>query len=309
MNTLPSFIIKNEPLARHTYYKIGGSAEYFAEPKSIEELKECIQFIKSNKLSYWLLGAGSNILIQDAPLKGVVVSTSTLNRKLDLEITPSSKAKITAGCSIMAIHLLRKAMSEGLEGLECIIGIPGCVGGMTVMNAGTKVVEFGKILKSISVFNLKTESFRKIEARESFFSYRENHFLKKHDLVYEVEFELSQNDPLKIQEKITSALNERKASQPIDKPSCGSVFKNPDPKNKVFSWKLISDAGLRGLKIGNAQVSELHTNFIINLGGATAQNVLDLIAKIKETVLQKFNIQLEEEVKYISQKSYSDFSN
>lgn len=290
------FIQENIILAPYTYYKIGGPAKYFATPTSAKDLFEISDFIKKNNLKYFILGAGSNILFDDRGYDGVVIQTSKLNKTCTI-----NHDILTLGCSVKVIQALRYCMQNGIDGLEILAGVPGDMGGVICMNAGTKLGEIKDVCVMVHTFNLMDHTQYNYFGDELKFLYRKNHFLKPNDIVLSCDVRLQPNiDPKIVQNKISKLLDERKKSQPIDKPSCGSVFKNPDPLNKVFAWKCISDAGLRGFRSGNAQISELHSNFIVNLGGATSQDVKNCIQEAKTQVKAKLKISLEEEVQIIS---------
>ncbi len=288
-------IEKNVPLASYTYYKIGGAAQYFALPQSIEDLNECTRFLNDNPMPFFILGAGSNLLISDKGFSGFVIRVSKLNTKLEL-----NSDRLTVGTSVLVIQLLRKCMNEGLDGLKMLVGIPGSMGGLISMNAGTKSGEIKDILEEVITYNLLTGKTKQWSTSELKFKYRKNLFLNSEDIIYESILRINPNhDPKRIQAEITTLLENRKKSQPIEKPSCGSVFKNPDPENGIHAWKLISDAGLRGYQIGGAQISQQHCNFIINLGNAKSTDVRSLIEEAKKRVFNQFGIMLEEEVQYV----------
>ncbi len=294
-NILKNILIQeNIKLAPRTYYRIGGVARFFSEPCCNEDLVVLGRFIQNEKLPFFILGAGSNVLFLDEGFSGLVIHTSKLN-----PFVVQKDAELNCSASILVIQVLRHCMQQGLSGFEFLVGVPGNMGGVLYMNAGTKLGEIKDVVKEITVFNLMS-GVQKVFTRDKIqYTYRTQHFLEEGDLILSAKLEGAHSDPKKIQKEIQILLENRKKTQPIDKPSCGSVFKNPDPKKGVFAWKLIESAGLRGHKIGNAQISPLHTNFIVNLGGAKAVDVLSLIELAKEQVYEKFKIVLEEEVKTI----------
>lgn len=296
MTNNTKLIQENIKLAPYTYYKIGGPAKFFAVPNNAKDLFEISDFIKKVNLKYFILGSGSNILFDDKGFDGIVIQTNKLNQTCNI-----SHDILTLGCSVKVIQALRFCMQNGIDGLEILAGVPGDMGGVICMNAGTKLGEIKDVCVMVHTFNLMNHSQHTYLGEQLKFSYRKNNFLKPHDIVLSCDLRLKPNTDTKIvQDKITKLLEERKKSQPIDKPSCGSVFKNPDPSKKVFAWKCIADAGLRGFKSGNAQISELHTNFIVNMGGATSQDVKNCIYEAKKQVKDKLGIDLEEEVQIIS---------
>ncbi len=281
-------------LAPLTYYKIGGPAKYFVEPSSLEDLKEISAFIRKEKCRYFVLGAGSNILVRDEGFDGLIIQTADLDKTLLQEADA-----LNVGASVMVIQVLRHCMNTGLSGLELLAGIPGNMGGVFYMNAGTKLGEIKDVVQEITTYDFETEKTRVISKSKLKYTYRKNHFLKPSEIILSGKIKSHFTEPAIIQEKIKTLLDARKKTQPIDKPSCGSVFKNPDISKGLHAWKLITDAGLKGHRIGNAQISEQHANFIVNLGGAKATDVIELIQLAKSKVLEKFNITLEEEVKIL----------
>ncbi|MEW6056725.1 MAG: UDP-N-acetylmuramate dehydrogenase [Bdellovibrionota bacterium] len=286
---------ENVKLAPFTYYKIGGHARYFVQPESVQQLEEISRFLNSTKNPYFILGAGSNVLFDDDGFEGLIIQTSKLNRTLE----HPSPSCIKAGSATQVIQLLRLCMNEGISGFEFLVGIPGNVGGALYMNAGTKLGEVKDVLQEITTFDLLSGEERKYDRQQIRYEYRSQHFLSAHEIITGGTFTCAQSTPERVQAEIQALLALRKKSQPIDKPSCGSVFKNPDPAKGLHAWKLIADTGLRGHRIGAAQISELHTNFIINLGGAKAKDVLGLISLAKNKVKDAFGISLEEEVRII----------
>ncbi len=296
MSALPNCIQENIELAPLTYYKIGGPAKYLATPSSAKELFEISDFLKNNNVKYYILGAGSNVLFDDKGFNGLIIHTDKLNHTCTMK-----NDILTVGASVRVIQVLRYCMQNGIDGLEILAGIPGDMGGVVCMNAGTKLGEIKDVCVMVHTFNFGTHSQRTILSEELKFSYRKNHFLKPHDLILSCDLKLKPNvDPKVVQNKISKLLEERKKTQPIDKPSCGSVFKNPDPSKKIFAWKCITDVGLKGYRSGNAQISDLHANFIINLGGATSQDVKSCILEAKTRVRDQLGILLEEEVQVVT---------
>lgn len=302
---IPPCVRENTPLAPFSYYKIGGPARFFAEPTSTDELAQVAAFIKEGALPYFILGAGSNILFDDAGFDGVVIQTGRLNRALGRVENDC----IQAGASVTVAQLLRFCGAQGLAGLEFLVGVPGTVGGVLYMNAGTKTGEAAGVAAEVKTFDLDTGALKTHGGDEIQYSYRTQRYLGPHELVLEGRFRAQPGDPKEIQARIQQMLAARKASQPIDKPSCGSVFKNPDPQKNIHAWQLISQAGLRGHRIGGAQISEMHCNFIVNLGGAKASDVRALIELAKAEVKNRFGILLEEEVKLVLHKGTTTLPN
>lgn len=291
---MTSLIRENVNLAPFTYYKIGGPARYFAQPASVDDLRELSGFLRRENARYFILGAGSNVLIDDAGFEGLVISTSKLDRTLQ-----ASGPTIEAGASVPVIQVLRHCMAQGIGGFEFLAGIPGSIGGVVCMNAGTKLGEAEKAIVEVRAFDLALNTSRSILREEMHFEYRSQRFLQPDEMIVRATLCGYASDPRKVQNDLQALLGARSKSQPVDKPSCGSVFKNPEPSRGIHAWKIISDVGLRGHRLGNAQISELHTNFIVNLGGARASDVLALINEAKNRAKNQLGITLEEEVRII----------
>jgi UDP-N-acetylmuramate dehydrogenase len=305
MSHLPALIKENVSLAPLTYYKIGGPARYFTIPENTADLATIAAFLKSEKQPYFVLGAGSNVLFHDDGFDGLVIHTGKLDRTLeeanDQSPTPS-QVLVRVGCSVMVSRFLRHCCLMGWGGLEFLVGVPGNMGGVFCMNAGTKTGEISGVVQNVSVFNLSTLTSSTYESSQIQYSYRTQRYLKPHDIVLQGTVRVQLADKAKTAAQIQELLSKRKASQPIDMPSCGSVFKNPDSGPRPHAWQLIADAGLRGKAIGDAQVSEMHTNFIVNRGKARAEHVVALIEEIKAEVKKRFGVLLVEEVKIVEQK-------
>lgn len=288
-----------EKLAKYTWYRIGGEAQVLAIPKTLDDLKWLAQGIEATGLPHFIMGAGSNLLISDSGFPGVVIKVS----KLNLELAAISGAhQVRLGTSVMISSFLRRAAQEGWGGLELLTGIPGTVGGAVAMNAGTHLGETKDRLVRVDAFSLteKNPILRSFEKEQLHFSYRKNSFLEEGMLVYATVWQYLAEDPVTVKAKIDETLARRKATQPIDYPSCGSVFKNPLEK-KISAWQVIDQLGLRGHRLGGAQISEMHSNFIINLGGALARDVYGLITLIKARALSEMGVEMHEEVKYLGQ--------
>lgn len=288
-------IKKNESLKNYSWWKVGGSADYFCQPESPEELKEALQWAKQNNQTWTALGAGTNVLISDQGVKGLVISTVKLNQ-CSFEKTQD---KLLVQCSAGALK--SKAMkifkSHKLAPAVFLSGLPGDIGGGIVMNAGVgrpfKPSEFSEIVKSFKV--MTTEGSKTYLKEDIKWLYRKSSGWQK-GVIYEAQLEWSLEEVADLNEQIKSELKRRRATQPLDQASCGSVFKNPYPK---FAGELIEKCGLKMLKKGGAQVSEKHANFILNLGSATALDIHHLIQEIQKKVYSQFGISLETEVHYM----------
>ncbi len=272
-------------MKNHTSFKIGGNAEIVVFPKNAEEIAEVIK-VTENPL---ILGKGSNVLVNDGGIKGVVVITEKA-----AEVTLSGNI-IKAECGAMLSKIANVALENSLEGFEFASGIPGTLGGAVLMNAGAYGGEMKDVVKSVTFCNEKGEVFT-IENEECKFGYRHSYFSDKKLFVLSAEIELQKGNKEEIRSKMNDLNARRKEKQPLNFPSAGSTFKRPEG---YFAGKLISDCNLKGFTVGGAQVSEKHAGFVINTGNATAEDVLSVIEHCKKTVLEKFGVELEPEVRII----------
>lgn len=281
----------NVLLSKYTTYKVGGKAKVLAYPKNIEKLITLLKWAKTNNISYKMLGNGSNLIFSDADYNGILIKLTEFD---DIEIF-DNKIRVGAGYSLM--KLSRIALKNSLTGLEFAAGIPGTVGGAVFMNAGAYKSDMGYIVQMIKVL---TPDFRivTLENKELAFHYRTS-FLKTHPnyICLEAIIKLEKGKKEAIEEIMKSRLQRRKEAQPLEYPSAGSVFRNPPG---MFSGELIENCGLKGKKIGGAQVSEKHANFIINTGNATANDVKELIDYVKKEVEKKYHVSLTTEQEFVN---------
>ena len=280
------------PLAKLTTFRVGGNADYLALPKTPEQLNAALSWARSKGLPVTLLGAGSNLLISDRGLPGLVICTRAL-RHSEFDATTG---RVIAAAGEPWSSLAWKAARQGLKGFEWTIGIPGTVGGAVVMNAGAHGSETADILVEATVFS--PDGTQKIlKPADLGYRYRTSVLQGSDAIVTSAIFQLRPGyDPAAIKAATASDLKQRRATQPYHLPNCGSVFRNPKPHS---AGHLIEQAGLKGYQIGQAQVSTLHANFIVNLGGAQASEVHALIRHIQRTIDERHDIQLETEVKII----------
>ncbi|WP_404406682.1 UDP-N-acetylmuramate dehydrogenase [Jeotgalibacillus malaysiensis] len=282
-------IQKNVPLKDYTYTKIGGNADYLAIPESIEELTKAVTFAKKNNIPWMVLGNGSNVLIQDGGIEGLVILTTSLtNMTIDVE-------KITVQAGAPIIEVSRAAHDHSLSGLEFACGIPGSVGGAVYMNAGAYGGEIKDVCTHVTVLTPEG-SVEKLPAEKMAFDYRTSAIPDENWIVLEAEFVLEKADQHMIKAKMDELTYLRESKQPLEYPSCGSVFKRPPGH---FAGKLIQDSNLQGVQIGGAQVSLKHAGFIVNKGDATAKDYLNLVQHVQKTVKEKFGVDLEKEVRVI----------
>ncbi|SES94617.1 UDP-N-acetylmuramate dehydrogenase [Anaerobranca gottschalkii] len=279
----------NHPLKDYTTFKIGGPADYFATPSTEEALLQLINYAKEFNIPFFVLGKGSNILISDEGYRGIIIN---LTEKLNKITGEDERIYAQSGATLTDIS--KKALEHSLTGFEFAIGIPGSFGGGIFMNAGAYEGQMSDVVERVWV--IRNGEIVPIDKEEMEFGYRKSIFQKYNDIIIKGCIKLQKGDYNQIKAKMDELTQKREEKQPLELPSAGSVFKRPQG---YFAGKLIEDSGLRGYRIGGAQVSEKHCGFIVNTGGATAQDVKDLIQYIQKTVKEKFGVELEREVKYL----------
>ena len=286
-NKTASLCLMNESLKKHTTYGIGGPADLMIFPKSKQDLIKVIEIINENKIQLTILGSGSNVLVSDNGIRGAVISLKNSLKQIEVD-----ENILYAECGTMLGKIVKHAVKNNLIGLENLNGVPGTLGGALIMNAGAWGGEISENLIHVEVINSKSE-IQKIQKKDLNFSYRQSSF-NKDDILLSAKFNLKKADKDIIKENFIEAQSGRKKSQPLNKRSAGSLFKNP--KNNS-AGKLLDEAGLKGFSIGDAKISEKHANFFINDGDATSKDMLMLIKKAHKEVKDKFNINLSLEVK------------
>ena len=288
MNSLK--LKKNISLSNFTTWRIGGPAEWIAEPKNFNEIKYLINWINNKKISCNIIGAGSNLLINDKGMKGLSLCTRQL-KGININQT-TGIVEVLGGETLPA--LARKVASFGLHGLEWAVGIPGTIGGAVVMNAGAQGHCIAECLESITTLSLSGE-YKTLKANNLNFGYRYSLLQQEKVIVISARLKL---EPGHVESKLRQITNEnfhhRLKTQPYNKQSCGSVFRNPEP---LKAAKLIEEIGLKGFRIGGAEISKVHANFIINANKASSSDVYELIKYIQKKVFDAFGILLETEVK------------
>ncbi len=284
--------VLNEPMSRHTSFKIGGAADVFVSVCSAQQLSKVLCLCKEMSLPVTIIGKGSNLLVSDKGIEGVVICLDGLN-----EISVSGE-KITAQAGVNLASLCTFAANEGLSGLEFAFGIPGSVGGAVYMNAGAYGGEMKNVLESVTAVSREGEIFT-LCGEELCLSYRSSVFQKNSAIVTQAVFALKKGNGAEIKASMTEIMKRRKDKQPLEFPSAGSTFKRPEGN---FAGTLIERCGLKGFSVGGAEVSVKHAGFVINKGGATANDVLCLIKKVQETVFQKTGVALEPEVIFIGRE-------
>jgi len=278
----------DEPLSKRTSLRIGGPSKYFVELRNIKELTDVIELAKKENLDFFILGEGSNVLFSDEGFDGLVIRL-----KGEFENFSIRREEVTAGAGVKLNDLVEKMARRGLAGLEFASGIPGSVGGAIVTNAGTRMGWIGDIVEEIKIFS--GGKVQILKRGEVDFSYRHCR-LPDEAVILEVKLRLKNGKKSDIINKIKEGLKQRRKNQPISTLNAGCVFRNPETAE---AGKLIESAGLKGARVGDAEVSTKHANFIINRGRAKAKDVYGLIQKIRETVKEKFDIELELELRIV----------
>lgn len=283
---LEEVVQEDVPLARYTWYGIGGPAKYFIRPRSIEELQLASQRCAENQIPIHVLGLGANLLVSDAGVNAAVF-------RLDQDFFRHVKFEkniVEVGAGVDMQKLILMACRNGLSGLECLAGIPGTVGGGIRMNAGGKFGDIGAVVKRVGVMDVSGLLFDRTKD-DLIFDYRSTNISAK--FITHAQFELDEEDPERIMRKVKEIWMYKRNSQPLNTKNAGCIFKNP---RGLSAGALIDQAGLKGMKVGGAEVSDKHANFIIAHAGATADDVLKLVKIIREKVFEKDGIHLESEV-------------
>lgn len=272
-----------------TTLRIGGKVKYTVYPKNIVALDAVVDTLERSGVPYKLVGKGSDLLCSDRDFDGAVIK---LDRYFSSYYFSGTRLVAEAGCSIIALSV--EAMKKGLSGLEFASGIPGTLGGTVFMNAGAYRSSMSDVIEEVLVYHDRHISWMKKDACG--FAYRSSFFQKHQDYtILAASIRLAEKDRAEISALMDDRRRRRLSSQPLDRPSCGSVFRNPK-ENNINAWSLIDGIGYRGKKIGGAQVSEKHCNFIVNTGGATADDYASLVSEIQEKVKEKYGIELETEM-------------
>ncbi|KKI93736.1 UDP-N-acetylenolpyruvoylglucosamine reductase [Bacillus sp. SA1-12] len=284
-------VLENEPLAKHTTMKIGGPAEIFIEPNSIDDLSRAFQIIKKHGAKWRAIGRGSNLLVADKGIQGVVIKLGSGMDDFELD---EETLTVGGGCSVIKLATL--ISKKGLSGLEFSSGIPGSIGGAVYMNAGAHGSDMSKIVEKAHIL-FEDGTMEWLTNKEMEFSYRTSILQEKRPgICIEAVLNLQKGEKEDIVAVMQKNKDYRRETQPWNYPCAGSIFRNPLPK---YAGQLVEEAGLKGYQIGGAKISEMHGNFIVNAGGATAQDVLDLISFVKKTIFDTYGVTLETEVEII----------
>lgn len=283
-------ILTEEPMSRHTTFRIGGEAACFIRISSEEQLRKLIPYFENVGVEYFVLGKGSNLLVGDKGYPGVILQISDACQQIEAE---ENRLQVQAGAALSKVALF--AMERGFEGLEFAAGIPGTVGGGVVMNAGAYGGEMKQVVESVRVLSSEGEILT-LDNDTMEFGYRTSIIRNRNFTVLSVTFRLREGNREEIRARIEDFQKRRMEKQPLNYPSAGSTFKRPEG---YFAGKLIMDAGLRGFQIGDARVSDKHCGFVVNVGKATARDVTDVIEEVQEKVRERFGVSLEREVIYL----------
>lgn len=284
---LQEYVMKDEPMSRHTTFRVGGTADFFVEIGSPEELLDIINYLTETDRSYFILGNGSNLLVGDKGYEGVILHLGERFNSITVEGNT-----ITAQAGALLSTVAKTAAKNGLSGMEFAAGIPGTIGGAVVMNAGAYEGEMKQIITKVTVMTREGEILE-LDNETMEFGYRTSIIKNRPFVVLSAVISLEKGDMASIQSKMDDFNNRRRSKQPLEYPSAGSTFKRPEG---YYAGKLIMDAGLRGYRVGGAQVSEKHCGFIINVGNATAADISELMDEVIEKVEKQFSVTLEPEI-------------
>lgn len=290
-----SEIKTNEDMSKHTSFKVGGKADIFIKINDIQDLKYILDFTKKNNIPLTIIGNGSNVLVKDNGIRGITIYLNFDDIQIDEE--QNGEVIVTVGSGVKLAMLAVILQKKGIAGFEFASGIPGTIGGAIRMNAGAYGKEMKEVVENVTYIDEEGNK-HKLENEQMDFSYRHSRFKEKQEIIIEAQLKFQKEDAEKIKERMDEYRKARMEKQPIDMPSAGSTFKRG---TNYISAKLIDDAGLKGYKIGGAQVSEKHAGFIVNKGNATAQDILDLIDYVIKVVYEKFGKILELEVEVIGE--------
>ncbi len=285
-------LLFDEPLANYTYTETGGPADVLAFPKNKDEVKQLIDYCRSRDYDWLCLGNASNLIVRDGGISGFVIMLTKMNHMY------IDDTKLIAEAGAKLIDVTYMALTYGLSGLEFACGIPGSIGGAAYMNAGAYDGELVDVFESAEVI-LEDGSIVTYRKEDMAFSYRHSIMQDQKGIVLTVTFQLAKDDHQRIKARMMELTQLRESKQPLELPSCGSVFKRPAGH---YTGKLIQEAGLQGLKWGGAQISMKHAGFIVNVNGATATDYIELIAHIQQVIMEKFGVKLETEVRIIGRE-------
>ena len=283
-------ILLNEPMSKHTTFRVGGEASCFIRISDAGQLAALIPYLKKVEIPYFILGNGSNLLVGDKGYEGVILQIGSKMNRIQMEDT-----RIKVGAGVLLSQIARCAQENGLTGLEFASGIPGTIGGAVVMNAGAYGGEMKQVVELVKVMDGDGEILE-LDGDAMEFGYRTSAIKNRPFVVLEAVLNLRHGDREEILEKMEDLARQRKEKQPLEYASAGSTFKRPEG---YFAGKLIMDAGLRGYSIGGARVSEKHCGFVVNTGRASAADIAEVIREVQEKVKDKFEVSLETEIIFL----------
>lgn len=283
-------LLEREPMSKHTSFRIGGPADFFVQPANEEELWNALHLARQEKVPFFIVGNGSNLLVSDEGFRGMILHTGGMLKDISVE-----GDVIYAQAGALLSTVAKTALEHGLAGMEFAAGIPGTLGGAVCMNAGAYGGEMKDILLDAEVLTQEGERLV-LPVEELDLSYRHSVIFEKNYVVLAAHIRLSRGDTAEIKNRMNELAGARRDKQPLEYPSAGSTFKRPEG---YFAGKLIQDAGLKGYTVGGAQVSEKHSGFVINRGGATAEEVRFLIRQVQQKVRSQFGVELEPEVRML----------
>lgn len=285
-------ILLDEPMSEHTTFAVGGPADVLILPESVKEMSLAIRAARRLDLPVTVLGGGSNVLVRDGGIRGVVIQLNTMKKVLACH-----DRKIMASAGFMLKDVCQFAQENSLTGIEFACGIPGTLGGAVFMNAGAYDGEMSHVVSRVRTVN-STGGVQMYDAPNLGFSYRQSRFQKSQEFVVEVELTLRSGDPKEIQARMDDLMNRRRSKQPLEMHSAGSTFKRPPG---YYAGTLIDQTGLKGLSCGDAQVSMKHAGFVVNTGHASARDVLNVIHEVQKRVEKAHGVHLEPEVRIIGE--------
>ena len=286
-------ILRNEPMKKHTTFRIGGPADVLVKPATITEIEQVLQCCEEQAVPYYVVGNGSNLLVGDEGIRGVVLQLG--NDFSEVEVCEDDTIWVQAGCMLSKVANL--AAAHGLTGMEFAAGIPGTIGGAVMMNAGAYGGEMKDIIECVTLLTPDREVLI-LPQDQMEFGYRESIVSKENYIVLEAKLRLQKGEPEAIEAKMKEYSEARRSKQPLEYPSAGSTFKRPEG---YYAGKLIMDAGLAGYRVGDAQVSEKHCGFVINCGQATAKDVTAVMNDVIHRVAEAYQVELEPEVRKIGE--------
>lgn len=286
-------VLKEEPMKNHTTFRVGGPADWLVTPTEEEQIQDVVNLLRAEKVPYYVMGNGSNLLVGDKGYRGVIIQ---LGKNLS-QIRMTEEGVLYAQAGALLSKIAAEAFAQSLTGFEFASGIPGTLGGAVMMNAGAYGGEMKHVLKDALALTADGE-LRVLPVEQMALGYRTSIFAQNGDIVLSAQIRLQPGNPEEIRAYMDELKEKRITKQPLEYPSAGSTFKRPEG---YFAGKLIEDTGLRGFQVGGAQVSEKHCGFVINKGQATAADILSLIEQVSDRVEAKFGVRLEPEVKRIGE--------